>query len=78
MTNPDTNLGPFLDSNLIGCVETICKRIDTLIGIALTKFLVFCATPGTPRSVRQSMMKRFAEDIRPPWHGACLRAMNGF
>jgi hypothetical protein len=40
--------------------------------------LVVCATPGTPLSVRQSMMKRFAEDGWPPWHDACLRAMNGF
>ena len=64
MTNP-AELGPFLDSNLIGTPETICKRIDALIGLGFNYFMVSSATPGTPRAVRQHMMTRFAEQICP-------------
>jgi alkanesulfonate monooxygenase SsuD/methylene tetrahydromethanopterin reductase-like flavin-dependent oxidoreductase (luciferase family) len=64
MTDPD-ELGPFLDSNLIGSPKTICRRIEALIGLGFNYFMVSCATPGTPCSVRQSMMTRFAEEICP-------------
>jgi alkanesulfonate monooxygenase SsuD/methylene tetrahydromethanopterin reductase-like flavin-dependent oxidoreductase (luciferase family) len=69
MTNP-AELGPFLDSNLIGSPETICKRIDTLIGLGFNYFMVSSATPGTPRAVRQQMMTRFAEEICPRYSSA--------
>jgi alkanesulfonate monooxygenase SsuD/methylene tetrahydromethanopterin reductase-like flavin-dependent oxidoreductase (luciferase family) len=69
MTDPN-ELGPFLDSNLIGTPETICKRIDALIGLGFNYFMVSSATPGTPRAVRQQMMTRFAEEICPRYSGA--------
>jgi alkanesulfonate monooxygenase SsuD/methylene tetrahydromethanopterin reductase-like flavin-dependent oxidoreductase (luciferase family) len=58
-------LGPFHDSNLIGSAETICRRIDALIGLGFNYFMVSSATPGTPRAVRQHMMTRFADEICP-------------
>lgn len=64
MTDPD-ELGPFLDSNLVGSVETICRRIDALIRLGFNYFMVSCATPGTPLAVRQKMMTRFAEEVCP-------------
>jgi alkanesulfonate monooxygenase SsuD/methylene tetrahydromethanopterin reductase-like flavin-dependent oxidoreductase (luciferase family) len=69
LTNP-AELGPFLDSNLVGSPETICRRIDTLIGLGFNYFMVSSATPGTPRAVRQQMMTRFAEDICPRYSRA--------
>jgi hypothetical protein len=63
-------LGPFLDSNLIGSPETICKRIDALIGLGFNYVMVSCATPGTPLGVRQKMMTRFAEEICPRYSSA--------
>ena len=64
MTDP-AELGPFLDSNLVGSAETICKRIDSLIALGFNYFMVSCATPGTPLAVRQRMMTRFAEEVCP-------------
>jgi alkanesulfonate monooxygenase SsuD/methylene tetrahydromethanopterin reductase-like flavin-dependent oxidoreductase (luciferase family) len=69
MTNP-AELGPFLDSNLVGSPETVCRRIDALIGLGFNYFMVSSATPGTPRAVRQQMMTRFAEEICPRYSGA--------
>ena len=64
MTDP-AELGPFLDSNLVGTRETICKRIDSLIALGFNYFMVSCATPGTPFAIRQRMMTRFAEEVCP-------------
>jgi alkanesulfonate monooxygenase SsuD/methylene tetrahydromethanopterin reductase-like flavin-dependent oxidoreductase (luciferase family) len=64
MTNPD-ELGPFMDSNLVGSPETICRRIDRLVELGFNYFMVSSATPGTPIAVRQKMMSRFAEEICP-------------
>jgi alkanesulfonate monooxygenase SsuD/methylene tetrahydromethanopterin reductase-like flavin-dependent oxidoreductase (luciferase family) len=69
MTNPD-ELGPFLDSNLVGNPDTICKRIDKLVGLGFNYFMVSSATPGTPLAVRQKMMTRFAEEICPRYSSA--------
>ncbi|HEY2247637.1 MAG TPA: LLM class flavin-dependent oxidoreductase [Bradyrhizobium sp.] len=69
LTDP-AELGPFLDSNLVGSPETICRRIETLIGLGFNYFMVSSATPGTPRAVRQHMMTRFAEEICPRYSGA--------
>jgi alkanesulfonate monooxygenase SsuD/methylene tetrahydromethanopterin reductase-like flavin-dependent oxidoreductase (luciferase family) len=63
-------LGPFLDSNLIGSPETICRRIDSLAALGFNYFMVSCATPGTPLSVRQRMMTRFAEQVCPRYSSA--------
>jgi alkanesulfonate monooxygenase SsuD/methylene tetrahydromethanopterin reductase-like flavin-dependent oxidoreductase (luciferase family) len=73
MTNPD-ELGPFLDSNLVGSVETICKRIDALIGLGFNYFMVSSATPGTPVGIRQKMMTRFAEEVCPRYSSAMRRS----
>lgn len=69
MTNPD-NLDPFLDSNLVGSVDTICRRIDSLIGLGFNYFMVSCATPGTPVDIRRRMMTRFAKEICPRYSRA--------
>jgi alkanesulfonate monooxygenase SsuD/methylene tetrahydromethanopterin reductase-like flavin-dependent oxidoreductase (luciferase family) len=69
MTNPE-NLGPFLDSNLVGSPETICRRIDALIGLGFNYFMVSSATPGTPVDLRRRMMTRFAREICPRYSRA--------
>jgi len=69
LTDP-AELGPFLDSNLVGSVETICKRIDQLAALGFNYFMVSCATPGTPIALRQKMMTRFAEEICPRYSSA--------
>ena len=73
LTNPD-ELGPFLDANLVGSAETICKRIDALIGLGFNYFMVSSATPGTPVPIRQKMMTRFAEEICPRYSRAMRRS----
>jgi alkanesulfonate monooxygenase SsuD/methylene tetrahydromethanopterin reductase-like flavin-dependent oxidoreductase (luciferase family) len=69
LTDP-AELGPFLDSNLVGSVETICKRIDQLAALGFNYFMVSCATPGTPIALRQKMMTRFAEEVCPRYSSA--------
>ena len=69
MTDP-AELGPFLDSNLVGSPETICKRIDALMSLGFNYFMVSSATPGTPLAIRQKMMTRFAEEICPRYSSA--------
>ena len=69
MTNPQ-NLDPFLDSNLVGSVETICRRIDSLIALGFNYLMVSCATPGTPEELGRRMMIRFAEEICPRYSQA--------
>ncbi len=73
MTNP-AELGPFLDSNLVGSVETICKRIDSLARLGFNYFMVSSATPGTPFAVRQQMMTRFAREVCPRYSSAMRRS----
>jgi alkanesulfonate monooxygenase SsuD/methylene tetrahydromethanopterin reductase-like flavin-dependent oxidoreductase (luciferase family) len=65
LANP-AELGPFLDSNLVGSVETICKRIDALTRLGFNYFMVSCATPGTPFAVRQQMMTKPARSAPAP------------
>ncbi len=69
MTNPE-NLDPFLDSNLVGSVDTVCCRIDALIALGLNHFMVSCATPGTPVELPRRMMSRFAEEVCPRYSRA--------
>jgi hypothetical protein len=69
LTDPN-ELGPFLDANLVGSVETICTRIDQLAALGFNYFMVSCATPGTPIALRQKMMTRFAEEICPRYSSA--------
>ena len=69
MTDP-AELGPFLDSNLVGSPATICKRIDALVALGFNYFMVSSATPGTPLAIRQKMMTRFAEEICPRYSTA--------
>ena len=64
LTDP-AELGPFMDSNLVGSPETICRRIDQLAGLGFNYFMVSCATPGTPLALRQQMMTRFAREVCP-------------
>src|SRR5215469_10328302 len=69
LTDPE-NLDPYLDSNLVGSAETICRRIDSLIALGFNYFMVSCATPGTPVELRRRMMTRFARDICPRYSRA--------
>jgi alkanesulfonate monooxygenase SsuD/methylene tetrahydromethanopterin reductase-like flavin-dependent oxidoreductase (luciferase family) len=69
LTDP-AELGPFLDSNLVGSPETICRRIDSLIALGFNYFMVSCATPGTPLAVRTQMMTRFAQEVCPRYSSA--------
>lgn len=69
LTDPD-ELGPFLDANLVGGVETIRRRIDQLAALGFNYFMVSCATPGTPIELRQKMMTRFANEICPRYSSA--------
>jgi alkanesulfonate monooxygenase SsuD/methylene tetrahydromethanopterin reductase-like flavin-dependent oxidoreductase (luciferase family) len=74
LANP-AELGPFLDSNLVGSVETICKRIDALARLGFNYFMVSCATPGTPFAVRQQMMTRFAHEVCQRYSSAMRRSL---
>ncbi len=73
MTDP-AELGPFMDSNLVGSVETICRRIDALVALGFNYFMVSCATPGTPLELRQQMMTRFAREVCPRYSTAMRKA----
>lgn len=59
------NLGPFLDQNLVGSPETVAARIRQLQEIGFNYFVVTNATYGVPRKVRQSTIRRFAEEVIP-------------
>ena len=72
LTDP-AELGPFMDSNLVGSPETICRRIDQLVALGFNYFMVSCATPGTPIDLRQRMMTRFAEEVCPRYSRAMRR-----
>jgi len=73
LANPD-ELGPFLDSNLVGSAETITRRIERLAALGFNYFMVSSATPGTPFAVRQQMMTRFAQEVCPRFSSAMRRS----
>ena len=72
LTDPG-ELGPFMDSNLVGSPATICRRIDQLAALGFNYFMVSCATPGTPIGLRQRMMTRFAEEVCPKYSQSMRR-----
>jgi alkanesulfonate monooxygenase SsuD/methylene tetrahydromethanopterin reductase-like flavin-dependent oxidoreductase (luciferase family) len=72
LTDP-AELGPFMDSNLVGSPATICRRIDQLAALGFNYFMVSCATPGTPIGLRQRMMTRFAQEICPKYSQSMRR-----
>jgi alkanesulfonate monooxygenase SsuD/methylene tetrahydromethanopterin reductase-like flavin-dependent oxidoreductase (luciferase family) len=59
------NLGPFLDQNLVGSPETVATRIRQLQDIGFNYFVLTNATYGVPRSVRQSTIRLFANEVIP-------------
>jgi hypothetical protein len=59
------NLGPFLDQNLVGSPETIAARLRQLQDIGFNYFVITNATYGVPRSVRQSTIRLFANEVMP-------------
>lgn len=69
LTDP-SELGPFMDSNLVGSPATICRRIDQLAALGFNYFMVSSATPGTPIELRQRMMARFAKEVCPRYSAA--------
>jgi len=72
MTDPDA-LGPFIASNLVGSVDTICRRLDALVALGFNYVMVSCATPGTPLALRKKMMTRFAQQVCPRYSAAMRR-----
>jgi alkanesulfonate monooxygenase SsuD/methylene tetrahydromethanopterin reductase-like flavin-dependent oxidoreductase (luciferase family) len=72
MTDPDA-LGPFIASNLVGSVDTICRRLDALVALGFNYVMVSCATPGTPLVLRKQMMTRFAQQVCPRYSTAMRR-----
>jgi hypothetical protein len=58
---------------LVGSVDTICRRIDSLIALGFNYFMVSSATPGTPVDVRRRMMTRFAEQVCPRYSRAMAK-----
>ena len=64
LANPD-NLGPFIDSNFIGSVETVTARVQALIDVGFDYFMVSAAMPGVPQEVRQDQYRRFAGQVAP-------------
>lgn len=59
-----------LDSKLAGRIETLCRRGDALVALGFHSFMVSPATPGTPVELRQVIMARFAQEIRPRYSSA--------
>jgi len=59
------NLGSQLELNLIGTPKTIIERLEKLIGLGYNHFIIRNGTPGVPRSVRHTMMRRFAAEVMP-------------
>lgn len=59
------NLGPFIDQNLVGSPETVARRIRQLQDIGFDYFVLTNATYGVPRSVRQSTIRLFANEVIP-------------
>ena len=76
LTDPN-ELGPFMDSNLVGSPATICRRIDQLAALGFNYFMVSSATPGTPIELRQRMMTRFAEEVCPRYSRAMRQTAGG-
>jgi alkanesulfonate monooxygenase SsuD/methylene tetrahydromethanopterin reductase-like flavin-dependent oxidoreductase (luciferase family) len=72
MTDPDA-LGPFIASNLVGSIDTICRRLDALVALGFNYVMVSCATPGTPLALRKKMMTRFAQQVCPRYSTAMRR-----
>ena len=59
------HLGPFLDQNLVGSPVTVAARIRHLQDIGFNYFVLTNATYGVPRSVRQSTIRLFANEVIP-------------
>jgi alkanesulfonate monooxygenase SsuD/methylene tetrahydromethanopterin reductase-like flavin-dependent oxidoreductase (luciferase family) len=66
-TNPD-NLDPQINLNPIGTPETVRRRLQALVDIGFNHFIIRNGTPGVPRTVRHSMMQRFAKEVMPHFH----------
>lgn len=64
MCNP-SNLGPFIDQNLVGSPGTVAARLRQLQDIGFNYFVLTNATYGVPRSVRQSTIRLFANEVIP-------------
>ena len=60
-----TDIDAFLDMNAIGSPATVERRIRELMDIGFNHFLMTNSTPGVPKHVRHSMLKRLASDVMP-------------
>jgi alkanesulfonate monooxygenase SsuD/methylene tetrahydromethanopterin reductase-like flavin-dependent oxidoreductase (luciferase family) len=64
LTQP-SELGPYMDANLVGSVETVSRRLAALASLGFNYFMVSSATPGIPRDLRRETMARFAHEVAP-------------
>lgn len=64
LTEP-ANIGGWAAYQLIGSVETVRDRMQTLVDIGFNHVILQCATPGVPLATRQVWSKRFAEEVVP-------------
>ena len=69
MADP-ANLDGFMDSNLIGGVDTVCRRIEALAEIGFNYFMISAAMPGFPQAIRHEQYTRFARDVAPRFSAA--------
>ncbi len=60
-----TDIDAFIDLNAIGSPATVERRIRELMDIGFNHFLMTNSTPGVPKTVRHSMLKRLASDVMP-------------
>ena len=72
LANP-ANLGPFMATNLVGTPETVSRRLEQLIGLGFSYFLVSAAYPGVPQDVRRGQYRRFATEVAPRFAGRTAR-----
>ena len=63
------NLGPFMNSNLVGSPETVARGLERLIALGFNYFMVSAAFPGIPQAVRREQYSLFAKEVVPRFAG---------
>lgn len=72
-TNPD-NLGPLIESSLIGSAETVRKQVQRFLDVGYNYLLVIPSLPGLPHHYRQDWLTRFARDVVPHFTAKGVRS----
>jgi alkanesulfonate monooxygenase SsuD/methylene tetrahydromethanopterin reductase-like flavin-dependent oxidoreductase (luciferase family) len=55
---------------LVGCADTVAKRVQDYVDIGFNHLFVHTATPGVPHEVRRGWTKRFVEEVAPRFASA--------